>query len=61
MERRKTVDRHPGPMPDIRTQDDGVVFDFDLASGERGARLIIRCDAEGNAWARITRRGDDRA
>jgi hypothetical protein len=53
--RKPTTDHHPGPPPEIYSVPPyGVVFEFDETSGEQGARLVIRCDNDGNVYARIT-------
>ena len=54
MTRRRENDRHPGPLPEIRSVGDSVVFEFDPTSVDQGARLVIRCDENGNVLARIT-------
>ena len=40
-------------MPDIRAEADSVTFHFDVPSVHENARLIIRCDSDGNVWASI--------
>ena len=52
--RESHLDNSPGPLPQIRAVIDGIVFEFDETSGEQGARLVIRCDEEGNVLASIT-------
>jgi hypothetical protein len=52
--RKPTSDHHPGPPPAIRMVPQGIVFEFDETSGELGARLVIRCDNDGNVYVRIT-------
>ncbi len=49
---RKTLDRRPGAVPEIRTDDDSVIFYLDVASEH--ARLIIRCNPDGTVAASIT-------
>jgi len=56
MATRKTLDERPGSMPEIRDGDDCVTFDLALTRVCAGARLIIRCDREGNAWVSISSR-----
>jgi hypothetical protein len=51
--RKPTTDHHPGPPPQIRAVPHGIVFEFDETSGEQGARLVIRCDNNGNVYASI--------
>lgn len=50
---RKTLDRRAGPMPDIRADGDSVTFHLDVAGVHQNARLIIRCDGNGNVWISI--------
>ena len=51
--RKPTADDQPGPPPEIQAVPQGIVFEFDETSGELGARLVIRCDNEGNVYVRI--------
>jgi hypothetical protein len=51
--RKPIPDHHPGPPPEIRAVPHGIVFKFDETSGEQGARLVIRCDNNGNVYASI--------
>ena len=51
MATRKALDRRPGRLPDIQTNEDSVSFTFDLADLE--ARLIVRCDAHGDVFISI--------
>jgi len=53
MVRRKPIDEQPGPPPKIWTDGKSVTFEFDSSSGEQGARLVIRCEDDGNVIARI--------
>jgi len=51
---RKIADQQPGPPPEIRIKGDSVTFGLKMTGGPSGARLIIRCDGEGNVWASIS-------
>ena len=42
-----------GALPEIRLQGESVVFYLDIAAGRGNARLIIRCDADGQVWASL--------
>jgi hypothetical protein len=52
MAARKTVDRRPGPLPDIQMDGDSVIFTLDLVD-PLDSRLVVRCDAHGEVYARI--------
>ena len=52
---RETIDRRPGPAPEIRATGDSVTFGFAVGALQDGLQLVIRCDAEGNVWASIVR------
>ena len=52
MAARKTIDRRPGPLPDIHMDGDSVIFTFDLVD-PFDSRLVVRCDAHGEVYARI--------
>jgi len=54
MARRREIDAHPGRLPKIRADGETVVFEFDAPGGERGPRLLIRCDGKGEIWAWIS-------
>jgi hypothetical protein len=54
--RKPTTDHQPGSPPEIRVVPEGIVFEFDETSGELGARLVIRCDNDGNVYVRISPR-----
>lgn len=51
-------------MPDVSAEADSTTFVITVVGHDvipRGTRLIVRCDALGNAWARIvTSRSDPR-
>jgi hypothetical protein len=53
MPERKEIDEQPGRPPAIRTDSTGVTFEFAPVTGKHGARFIIRCDENGDVWARI--------
>jgi hypothetical protein len=42
-------------LPTIRAEGDMITFHLDVQGLNESARLVIRCDAEGNAWASIAR------
>jgi hypothetical protein len=54
MARRREIDAHPGRLPKIRADGETVVFEFDPPGGDRGPRLLIRCDDKGDIWAWIS-------
>jgi hypothetical protein len=47
-------------MPKISADGETVVFEFDPPVGERGPRLMIRCDDKGEIWAWISMASDAR-
>ncbi len=53
MPTRKPVDKRPGPLPEIRADGNSVTFHLTIAGAQEGARLIIRCDPDGNVWASL--------
>ncbi|HSC26495.1 MAG TPA: hypothetical protein VLD67_04425 [Vicinamibacterales bacterium] len=53
MAARRTLDYQAGPLPEIRSEQDSVVFQFDIPGVARSERLLIRCDDEGNVWAAV--------
>jgi hypothetical protein len=55
MAARKTLDQRPGPVPEIRVEDDSVVFQLDMRTVRHGVQLLIRCDSDGNVLASIVR------
>ena len=55
MAARRTLDRRPGPLPDIQMDGDSVTFTFDLADPLR-AQLVVRCDPRGDVYAAIPER-----
>jgi hypothetical protein len=54
MPARKTLDRHPGAMPDIQTDGESVTFSMDVTIEQAGVRLVIRCGAGDDVWASIS-------
>jgi hypothetical protein len=52
--KRREIDDHPGPLPQIRATGKSVTFEFDPGRGSEGARLVIRCDENGEVFAKIT-------
>lgn len=50
---RLPIDGRPGPAPDIRLDEESVIFPFRLDDSVSGNRLTIRCDAKGNMWMAI--------
>lgn len=52
---RKGLDRRPGPLPDIKSDREGVTFVMEIEQLPDGCRLAIRCDPNGNVWAAIRR------
>jgi hypothetical protein len=55
MPMRKGLDRRPGPLPDIKSDREGVTFVMEIEQLPDGCRLAIRCDPNGNVWAAIRR------
>lgn len=48
-----TLDRQPGSLPDIRTNNGGITFVMTPPGSPRGDQLVIRCDADGEVWISI--------
>ena len=48
----KNLDERPGPVPDIRTDGDSVIYLIDIP--DVAAQLIIRCDPDGCVRASVT-------
>jgi hypothetical protein len=53
MSGRKTIDQRPGAPPEIRAEGDSVTFHLAIAGLDDRARLVIRCDADGEVWASL--------
>ena len=49
----RTIDRHPGSLPDIRANTGGITFVMPPRGLPKGKQLAIRCDAEGEVWISI--------
>lgn len=51
----KNIDRRPGVFPDITAQGDDVVFRFPVTYTPivKATRLVLRCDRDGEVWARL--------
>ena len=45
------MDQRPGSTPEIRADGDTVTFRLEIAGVNAGAKLVIRCDADGTVWA----------
>jgi hypothetical protein len=58
---RKSMDRRPGPQPDITSDREGITFVMQVGELFEDSRLTIRCDANGNIWAAIRRTNGYRA
>lgn len=50
----QAFDRQPGSLPDIRTSNGSLTFVCSVAGLQKGAQLVIRCDADGEIWISIT-------
>jgi hypothetical protein len=50
---RQALDRTPGPLPEIRTDDANIIFAMVPSGTRRGEQLVIRCDANGEIWMSI--------
>jgi hypothetical protein len=53
MSQRRPLDGRPGALPEIRTDGDNVTFLLDMTTVHQHARLVIRCDSQGNVFASI--------
>jgi hypothetical protein len=49
----QTIDRRPGLLPDIRTDDGGITFVIVPRGAPHQEQLVIRCDDNGEVWASI--------
>jgi hypothetical protein len=47
------MDQRPGSTPEIRAEGDTVTFRLEIAGVDAGAKLVIRCGADGTVWASI--------
>ncbi|MGH7633510.1 MAG: hypothetical protein ACRENC_07250 [Gemmatimonadaceae bacterium] len=48
-----STDRHPGTLPDIRSERDGTTYVMAPPGTRTGKHLVIRCDANGEIWVSI--------
>jgi hypothetical protein len=53
LRRQDSLDRQPGPAPDIRTGARGLIFEMHPAGIRNSERLVIRCDGMGEVWISI--------
>lgn len=53
MAARKTLDRQPGPVPEIHADGDSITFRVAVAGAPEDTRLVLRCGASGEVWAAI--------
>ena len=52
------LDRRPGSMPEISMDGDSIVFECTVMSDRSippGARLLVRCDPNGNVFVRLVK------
>jgi hypothetical protein len=49
----QSIDRQPGGLPDIRSDNGGITFVMVPPGVPHHDRLVIRCDDNGEAWASI--------
>ena len=52
----QSIDRRPGRLPDIRTDDGGITFVMVPLGAPHPDQLVIRCDDNGQAWVSIRSR-----
>ena len=57
---RQAIDQRPGSMPDIRADAGSVIFILAPAQVPHHARLLIRCDPDGELWVSIAPRTTER-
>jgi hypothetical protein len=55
MATRRTLDRRPGPLPDIQMDGDSVTFTFGFGEPLH-AQLVVRCDPSGEVYAALSER-----
>jgi hypothetical protein len=53
MTHRRRLDGRPGTLPEIRSLGSSVKFLIDVRAVRESARLVLRCDDDGNVWASI--------
>jgi len=49
----RDLDRQPGEPPLIRSRDGSIIFDFPRGRIVQNARLVVRCDSDGEVWVAI--------
>jgi hypothetical protein len=49
------TDRHPGALPDIRSEQTDMIYAMVPPGIRTGQQLVIRCDANGEIWVSIQR------
>lgn len=49
----QTLDRQPGTLPDIHSDDGGITFVMVPRGAPHHDGLVIRCDDNGEVWASI--------
>ena len=54
---RKTLDRQPGPVPEIQADGDTITFRLAVAGAPDDMRLVLRCGPNGDVAAAIIRIG----
>jgi hypothetical protein len=50
---RTKLDTQAGALPIIRAEANAVVFHLGVVGVQKGARVLVRCDEEGNVWASL--------
>ena len=51
----KLIEHQPGVMPEIRAAGESVVYYLEMAGRPTAARLVLRCDENGDVWAALER------
>jgi len=51
----RDLDRRPGEPPLIRSREGSIIYDFPCRRLAQNARLVLRCDSDGNVWVAIVR------
>jgi len=49
----RDLDRRPGETPLIRSRDGSIIYDFRCSRLAQSARLVVRCDSDGDVWVAI--------
>jgi len=52
----RDLDRRPGQPPLIRSRDGSIIYELPCGRLAQNARLVIRCDSDGDAWVAIVPR-----